>query len=173
MPGSADRISFEGFRAMKVQIACVSLAALAAVTMQLPATLQIGMAARGSIKDMSGSAAMPVPAPVPIPDYKPSFYFRLDAGLGVMRKPSVSESGYQYGGLLSGGSYVGGKPAAVATQARSQMAPICRCSIRLVLRRLLETGDVWRRRRILPRRWLAHGCDGRKALERSGLHQWF
>ncbi|NOT72778.1 MAG: porin family protein [Hyphomicrobium sp.] len=92
---------------MKVQIAFVSLAALAAVTAS-PALAADWNGGAGSIKDMSGSSAIPVPAPVPIPDYKPSFYFRMDAGLGVISKPSLSESGYQYGGLISGGSYVGG-----------------------------------------------------------------
>lgn len=102
-PGNrAYWVSFEGFRAMKVQIACISLAALAAVT-SVPADAADWNGGAGSIKDMSPVPAVAVPAPVPIPDFKPSFYFRLDAGLGTISKPSVSESGYTYGNLISGG----------------------------------------------------------------------
>lgn len=92
---------------MKVQIACLlrgsfALAALAGMTAGAANAADWNGGA-GSIKDMSGSAAIPVPAPVPIPDYKPSWYFRLDAGYGTVSEPSISESGYQYGQILSDG----------------------------------------------------------------------
>lgn len=86
---------------MKVQIAWFSLAALVAVMPEQSVAADWNSGA-GSIKDMSGSAAVPVPAPVPIPDYKPSWYFRMDAGYGVMSEPTISEHGFQYGGLING-----------------------------------------------------------------------
>ncbi|MEQ1653027.1 MAG: opacity family porin [Hyphomicrobium sp.] len=86
---------------MKVQIACLSLAAIAAVT-TASANAADWNGGAGSIKDMSGSAGIPVPAPVPIPEYKPSYYFRLDAGLGTISQPSISEDGYSYGGIVDG-----------------------------------------------------------------------
>lgn len=46
----------------------------------------------GGIRDYRTMPDTPVPAPVPIPDYKPSWYFRLDAGLGVVSDPDVSGS---------------------------------------------------------------------------------
>lgn len=43
----------------------------------------------GGIKDYRAMPGQPVPAPVPIPEFKPSWYFRLDAGLGVTSDPDV------------------------------------------------------------------------------------
>ncbi len=51
----------------------------------------------GSIKDMRGSAAVPVPAPTPIPIYQPNWYLRLDAGLAIGSSRAGSESGMSYG----------------------------------------------------------------------------
>ncbi len=44
----------------------------------------------GGIRDYRTMPGTPVPAPVPIPEYRPSWYFRLDAGFGVVSDPDVS-----------------------------------------------------------------------------------
>ena len=97
---------------MKVQIACLSvLAAMTAATVSATAAdfgnVPPGGVVDGGIRDYGGAGGVPVPAPVPTPDYKPSWYFRIDAGLGMISSPSVSESGYKYGGLINGGAYTG------------------------------------------------------------------
>jgi len=48
----------------------------------------------GSIKDFGG---VPVPAPVPVPIYNAGWYFRFDAGIGLMNDSSGSETGALYG----------------------------------------------------------------------------
>ena len=50
------------------------------------------VAADFGIRDYRTMPGTPVPAPVPIPEYKPSWYFRFDAGLGVVSDPDVSGS---------------------------------------------------------------------------------
>jgi opacity protein-like surface antigen len=92
---------------MKVQIACLSVLTALAVGPQLAAAADFGNippggVVNGGIKDYGGAGGVPVPAPVPIPDYKPSFYFRIDGGYGLISQPSVSESGYRYGGEING-----------------------------------------------------------------------
>ncbi|MBK9079808.1 MAG: porin family protein [Hyphomicrobium sp.] len=88
---------------MKVQIACVSLAALVAVAASSANAADFSVGSDGSIKDMSPAPAVAVPAPVPVPDFKPSWYFRLDAGIGTVSEPDFSESGYKYGHLYQNG----------------------------------------------------------------------
>jgi opacity protein-like surface antigen len=85
---------------MKVQYACLALAALSAVTAGSADAADWGNGA-SSIKDAGMGAAVPIPAPVPIPEYKPSWYFRMDAGYGTVSQPSISESGYTYGGIVN------------------------------------------------------------------------
>lgn len=93
---------------MKVQFACVSLAALFVAAAQTASAADFSVGSDGSVKDMSSPVpAVAVPAPVPTMDYKPRWYLRLDAGIGVINEPDISESGYQYGGLISGGAYTG------------------------------------------------------------------
>ena len=94
---------------MKVQIACFTV--LAVVAVGTPAAVAAdfgnvppGGVVNGGIKDYGGAGGVPVPAPVPIPDYKPSFYFRIDGGYGVQSAPTVSESGYQFGGIVNSNS---------------------------------------------------------------------
>lgn len=50
-----------------------------------------------SYKVLAPSGGVPVPAPVPIPEFRPAWYFRFDAGIGIISEPSVSESGFIYG----------------------------------------------------------------------------
>ena len=90
---------------MKVQIACLAALGAVAVGPQFAAAADFGNipaggVVNGGIRDYGGAGGVPVPSPVPIPDYKPSFYFRIDGGYGVMSQPSVSESGYKYGGEI-------------------------------------------------------------------------
>jgi opacity protein-like surface antigen len=92
---------------MKVHIACLSVLTAIAVGSQLAAAADFGNVppggvVNGGIRDYGGAGGVPVPAPVPIPDYKPSFYFRIDAGYGIMSQPSVTESGYKYGDVMNG-----------------------------------------------------------------------
>ena len=56
----------------------------------------------GGIRDYGGAGGVPVPAPVPIPDYAPSWYFRIDAGIGMVSDPDFTESGYTYGDIVNG-----------------------------------------------------------------------
>ena len=93
---------------MKVQFACVSLAAFFVAGAQTASAADFSVGSDGSVKDMSSPVpAVAVPAPVPTMEYKPRWYLRLDAGIGVINEPDISESGYQYGGLISGGAYTG------------------------------------------------------------------
>ena len=101
---------------MKFQFACISVAALALVTSAPAGAADFGNNGAGSIKDMSGSAAVAVPAPVPMPEYKPSYYFRVDLGYGIMDQPSISESGFQYGGIINNAN---GYPGAGAPDLQS------------------------------------------------------
>jgi opacity protein-like surface antigen len=86
---------------MNIQIARRTIGLALGLAMSIAA--QPAMAAdwgggsAGGIKDYGGAGGVPVPAPVPIPDYAPSWYFRLDAGLGVINDPGISESGFLYG----------------------------------------------------------------------------
>lgn len=90
---------------MKVQFACVSLAALVAALGQSAHAADFSVGADGSVKDMSSPVpAVAVPAPVPVMEYKPQWYFRLDAGIGTVSEPDISERGYRYGGLTGPGS---------------------------------------------------------------------
>ena len=78
---------------MKVRIACISVALAAA----LPATAADWNDGAGSLKDMSGSAAVAVPAPVPVQTYRGAWYFRIDGGIGSIDTPSLLESGLDIG----------------------------------------------------------------------------
>jgi opacity protein-like surface antigen len=49
-----------------------------------------------SYKDIGRPAGVPVPAPVPVPDFKPTWYFRFDLGLGVVSDPSVGDDDFVY-----------------------------------------------------------------------------
>jgi opacity protein-like surface antigen len=105
---------------MKVQIACFSVLAAIAVGSQLAAAADFGNVppggvVNGGIKDYGGGGGVPVPAPVPIPDYKPSWYFRIDAGYGIMSTPSISESGFQYGDIVKGANANATEGAAAPT----------------------------------------------------------
>ena len=93
---------------MKFHFACVSLAALLAATAQSVNAADFSVGSDGSVRDMSSPVpAVAVPAPVPVPEYRPQWYFRFDAGIGTINKPDISQSGYQYGGLISGNEYTG------------------------------------------------------------------
>jgi opacity protein-like surface antigen len=92
---------------MKVQIACVTVLAAVAVGSQAASAADFGKVmpggvVNGGIKDYGGVGGVPVPAPVPVQDERPSFYFRLDGGYGIQSDPSISESGYKFGGLING-----------------------------------------------------------------------
>ncbi len=60
-----------------------------------------------SYRDVSVPAAVPVPAPMPIPDYHPQWYFRFDAGLGVINDPDISDDLFTYGELDGPGPITG------------------------------------------------------------------
>lgn len=51
----------------------------------------------GRIREMRGSAAVPVPAPTPIPVHAANWYMRLDAGLGFNSGGDLAESGVLFG----------------------------------------------------------------------------
>ncbi len=51
----------------------------------------------GRIREMRGSAAVPVPAPTPIPVYSANWYMRLDAGLGFVSGGDADENGVLFG----------------------------------------------------------------------------
>lgn len=87
---------------MNVRIAWLSLVAAASLGSLSAAAADFG-APPDSIKDFGGSAGVPVPAPVPIPEYKPSWYFRFDAGIGTINEPSTSESGFVFGDTAAEG----------------------------------------------------------------------
>ena len=78
---------------MKVRIACISVALAAA----LPASAADWNDGAGSLKDMSGAAAVAVPAPVPVQTYRGAWYFRFDGGIGSINTPSLLESGLDIG----------------------------------------------------------------------------
>lgn len=83
---------------MKVRIACLSLVLAMAVEGLSPAmAADFGYRAGGGIRDYGGGPAVPVPAPVPIPVYTGGWYLRLDAGVGIIDEPSLSETGFEYG----------------------------------------------------------------------------
>jgi opacity protein-like surface antigen len=91
---------------MKVRIACLTvLAAMTAGYQQAVAAdfgnVPPGGVINGGIRDYGGAGGVPVPAPVPIPEYKPSFYFRVDAGYGVLSSETVTEDGAQYGQIIN------------------------------------------------------------------------
>ncbi len=93
---------------MKVQIACLTVLMATAAGLQPAGAADFGNVppggvVNGGIKDYGGAGGVPVPAPVPIPEYKPSFYFRIDGGYGVLSSPSVSESGGTYGWTTANG----------------------------------------------------------------------
>lgn len=91
---------------MKVQIACfVLVSAVATISAPLQAADWGG--GRESYKDVSAPAGIPVPAPVPIPEYAPSWYFRFDAGLGVVNEPDVSDGEFQIGSIDGPGPITG------------------------------------------------------------------
>ncbi len=83
---------------MTIQIARSSIGVAMGLALSLIAqsatAADWGSAGNGGIRDYGG---VPVPAPVPIPDYAPSWYFRLDAAIGVISEPDISESGFIYG----------------------------------------------------------------------------
>lgn len=86
---------------MKVQIACPIMCltfGLALTAATLPAAAaDWGGVSNGGIKDFGGAGGVPVPAPIPVPDYKANWYFRLDAGIGVISEPDLGETGFLYG----------------------------------------------------------------------------
>ncbi len=88
---------------MKVRIACISVALAAA----MPATAADWNDGAGSLKDMSGSAAVAVPAPVPVQSYRGAWYFRLDAGIGSIGTPDITETGLDIGDIDGPGPVTG------------------------------------------------------------------
>jgi opacity protein-like surface antigen len=76
---------------MKVQFGCIVLG-VAIATGALPAKAADWGAPRESYKDMGAPAAVPVPAPIPVAEYRSAWYFRFDAGLGVISDPDISGS---------------------------------------------------------------------------------
>ncbi len=97
---------------MKVRIACISVALAAA----MPATAADWNDGGGSLKDMSGSAAIAVPAPVPVQTYRGAWYFRVDGGIGSIDTPTLSETGLDIGdrdgpGPAAGPDFMATNPA--------------------------------------------------------------
>ena len=86
---------------MNVRNACLGAGLLLSLGASIPADAADWGNGGGSSRDYSRGAtavpAVPVPAPVPIPVYLGGWYIRLDAGVGVIGEPSLSESGYVYG----------------------------------------------------------------------------
>ncbi len=87
---------------MKVQIAWLSLGlALGSIVIQPAHAADFGNSGGStrteSYRDVGVPAAIPVPAPVPIPEYRGGWYFRFDAGVGVISQPSFTEEGFIYG----------------------------------------------------------------------------
>ena len=86
---------------MNVRNACLGAGLLLSLGVSIPADAADWGNGGGSSRDYSRGAtavpAVPVPAPVPIPEYRGGWYIRLDAGVGVIGEPSLSESGYKYG----------------------------------------------------------------------------
>jgi opacity protein-like surface antigen len=74
-----------------------SMARLSVFAALIAASTQAMAADWGGIRDYSANAGRPVPAPVPIPEYKPSWYFRFDAGLGIVNDPELSDSEFTFG----------------------------------------------------------------------------
>jgi opacity protein-like surface antigen len=91
---------------MTIQIARSSIGVAMGLALSLmaqsAAAADWGSGSAGGIKDYGGAGGVPVPAPVPIPDYAPSWYFRLDAGIGMVSDPDFTESGYTYGDIVNG-----------------------------------------------------------------------
>ncbi|MFN0219688.1 MAG: outer membrane protein [Hyphomicrobium sp.] len=69
-----------------------STARLTVIAALAAASTQALAADWGGIRNYSANPGTLVPAPAPVPEYKPSWYFRLDAGLGVVSDPDVSGS---------------------------------------------------------------------------------
>lgn len=88
--------------AMKVRIAWLSLIVAVSVG-SLPATAADFGSNPGTLKDFGGTPGVPVPAPVPIPEFKPSWYFRMDAAVGLISDPSTSEEGFTFGDTVAQG----------------------------------------------------------------------
>lgn len=82
---------------MKVRIARLPLVLAMSAATLTSATAADWNNGAGSIKDMRGSSGVPVPAPVPIPVSSGGWYLRLDAGVGLINEPDVSESGWYFG----------------------------------------------------------------------------
>lgn len=74
---------------MKLHKGAATLA-LAMIAGAIPAMAADWGLARESYRTFGAPAAVPVPAPIPVADYRPTWYFRFDAGLGVVSDPDVS-----------------------------------------------------------------------------------
>ncbi len=74
---------------MKLHKGAATLA-LAMIAGPLPTMAADWGVGRESYRTFGAPAAVPVPAPVPVADYRPTWYFRFDAGLGVVSDPDVS-----------------------------------------------------------------------------------
>ena len=81
---------------MKSTMAVVAIAIAAIAGLDEAANAADWSNGAGSIKDY-GHAGVPVPAPIPVPDYAGKWYFRLDAGIGFVSEPSISERGLVFG----------------------------------------------------------------------------
>ena len=77
---------------MKVRFACLSMGLALAVAAQ-PASGADWNNGAESIKDMSGSAGVPVPAPVPVADYAADWYIGVVTGGVLSDESSISEIG--------------------------------------------------------------------------------